>query len=129
VVWGGRLAVLGMLATALGLAVAGASHGVLRRLLRAGQPEVIPVTLTGSTLDPAVIVLRPGPVRFLVRNAGPVALRFSVRGPAAVARTGELPPGGAARLDVRFAHPGTYTLVGGAPGGTGAPTGTLTVRP
>lgn len=129
VVLAGRLVVLGMLVAALGLAVTDASRGILRQLVQAGQPTVIPVTLTETTLDPAVIVLRPGAVRFAVRNASAVPLRFSVRGLESVAQTGALPPGAQTQLDVTFAHPGTYVMTGGTPdAASDAPRGTLTVR-
>jgi len=128
VVWIGRLAVFGMLAVALGLAVVGAAHGILKHLARAGSPRVIPVTLTPTTLDPAVILLlQPGSIRFVVRNAGDTPQRFTVHGLSVAAETDELPPGAEARLEVTFAHPGTYTLSGGAHGAD-APTGTLTIQ-
>jgi hypothetical protein len=119
-----------MLVAASSLVTADASRGILRQLVHAGQPQVIPVMLTATTLDPAVIVLRPGAVRFAVRNAGSVPLRFSVRGPATAAETDALPPGAEVRLDVTFAHPGTYVITEGTQGAAAdVPSGILTVRP
>ncbi len=126
-VWGARLGVAAMLAVAVGLGV-GESRGLLRQLVTAGQPQVIPVILTDTTLDPAVVVLRPGPARFAVRNTGPTTLRFSVRGAHSAAQTPDLPPGARAQLDVTFTRPGTYTLSAARPGAEGRATGTLTVR-
>lgn len=126
---GARLAVFGLVIAALGLTAITVQHGLLRRLAGAAQAQVIPVTLTPAMIDPAVVLLlHPGPVRFIVRNSAATPRRFTVHGPGVTARTEELPPGAEAGLEVMFAHPGTYTLSGGAPGGD-AGAGTLTVKP
>jgi uncharacterized cupredoxin-like copper-binding protein len=129
IIWAGRLIILGLLVAVLAFIAVTTEHSILKRLARAGQPQTISVTLTPTTLDPAVILLLgPEPVRFIVHNAGDAPQRFNVQGPSVAARTDELGPGAEATLEVTFAHPGTYILSAGTTG-VDAPTGTLTVRP
>lgn len=94
------------------------------------QPlRVIRTDLLDDALDPSVVVLDPGPVRFEITNDGPDAQRFVVHGPGTFARTAELPAGGTATLDVTVADAGAYQLEAVSPSGSVISRGTLEVRP
>ncbi|HLW61376.1 MAG TPA: cupredoxin domain-containing protein [bacterium] len=123
-----RVAALGLSAITLLFIAAATTHTLWRRLTRAVKPEEIRITLTDTTLDPAVILLHPGSVRFAILNAGREDHTFTVQGMGVVAQVADLPPEGTGSLDVTFSKPGTYRLLGGRPG-TDSPASSLTVRP
>ena len=123
-----RVAALSLSGITLAFIAAATVRTAWHHLARAGQPQEIRITLTDTTLDPAVILLRPGSVRFAVLNAGRAARAFTVRGRGILAQSPDLPPNGTANLEVTFTTQGTYTLLGGRPG-TESPTSSLTVRP
>ena len=99
----------------LALLAAAASHDVWHHQARAGAPLVIHMTLTDAALDPAVVVLPKGPVRFAVQNAGRGSRIFAVKGNGILAETPDLSPGDSAILEVTFTRPGTYALLAGRP--------------
>jgi len=107
-------AVLGLSAFGLAL-LAAAGHGVWHRGVRESRPRVIHMTLTDTALDPALVVLRPGIVRFDVRNAGHDRRTFAVEGNGILAESADLPPGGSAVVEVGFTRPGTYALLARRP--------------
>ena len=102
--------------SAFGLALlATAGHGVWHRGARESRPRVIHMTLTDAALDPAIVVLRLGIVRFAVRNAGHDRRTFAVEGNGILAASADLPPGGSVVVEVPFTRPGTYALVARRP--------------
>src|SRR5579883_1345374 len=76
----------------------------------------------------AILLLRPGPVRFAIRNTTDVPLRFRIQGPGVAAGTAPLPPGSLSTLVVTFSRPGTYTL-SEVPNEGASLTGVLAVQP
>lgn len=97
----------------LGLAALAAGRGFLKPPARAAEPEQIDVTLGTDVIDPALILLLPGPVRFAVRNASGTSRVFSVTGRGVDAATGVLEDGSTGALEVTFAWPGTYAASDG----------------
>ena len=106
------VAALGLFAVGLAL-LAATGQGLWHREVRAGGPQVIHMTLTDAALDPAIVVLRRGIVRFAVRNAGHNSRNFAVEGNGILAESADLPPGGSAVVEVPFTRPGTYALLAG----------------
>ena len=106
-------AVLGL--SAFGLLLAAAGHGVWHRVVREGKPRVIHMTLTDAALDPAIVVLRRGIVRFDVRNAGHDRRTFAVEGNGILAESADLPPGGSTVVEVPFSQAGAYALLARRP--------------
>ena len=97
----------------LALAALAAGRGFWKPPVRAAVPEQIDVTLGTTVIDPAVMLLLPGPVRFVVRNASGAPRVFRVTGPGVAAATGVLEDGGTATLEVTFTRPGTYAASDG----------------
>jgi hypothetical protein len=97
----------------LGLAAVAAERGVFRPPVRAAEPERIAVALGPGVIDPPVMLLLPGPVRFVVRNTSDAPRAFSIDGPGVHAETGPIDAGGTRTLDVTFDHPGTYVTSDG----------------
>jgi len=97
----------------LGLAALAAGRGFWKPPARAAQPEQIDVTLGTSVIDPAVMLLLPGPVRFTVRNASGAPRVFRVTGSGVAAATGRLEDGESGTLEITFARPGTYVASDG----------------
>ncbi len=102
--------VLGLSAFGLAL-LAAAGQGVWHRGARESRPRVIHMTLTDAALDPAIVILRRGTVRFAVRNAGHDRRTFAVEGNGIQAESADLPPGGSTVIEVPFTRPGTYALL------------------
>jgi hypothetical protein len=94
VVWLGTLAV---------------GRGLWKPSARGEEPARIDIVLSTDVIDPAVMVLLPGRVRFVVRNTSGAARVFRVSGPGVSASTAALRNGESASLDVTFARPGAYT--------------------
>ncbi len=93
------------------------------------QPlRVIETHLVDNGLDPSVVVLDPGPVRFEITNDSQDPQRFVVHGPGTFARTAELPAGGTATLDVTLAETGDYQLESVTPSGGVRSRGDLEIR-
>jgi hypothetical protein len=92
----------------LGLAALAAERGIWKRPVRAAEPQRIDVTLGTDVIDPAVMLLLPGTVRFVVRNVSGGARVFSVTGPGLAAATRALDDGETAILEVTFSKPGSY---------------------
>lgn len=90
------------------LAALAAGRGLWKPPARAAEPRQIDVTLGADVIDPAVMLLLPGSVRLVVRNASGTPRVFHVTGPGVAASTGVLEDGGTGTLDVTFARPGTY---------------------
>lgn len=97
----------------LGLAAVAGGRGFLKPPVRAAEPQRIDVTLGTSVIDPAVMLLLPGPVRFVVRNASGVSRVFKITGPGLSAATEVVDNDAAGALDVTFTRPGTYTASDG----------------
>jgi len=85
-----------------------AGRGLWKPSARGEEPQQIDVVLRADVVDPAVMLLLPGRVRFVVHNASGAPRVFRVTGPGVTAATAELPNGQTAELDVTFALPGTY---------------------
>jgi hypothetical protein len=93
------------------------------------QPlRIIQTHLVDDALDPSVVVLDPGPVRFEITNDSQDAQRFVVHGPGTFARTAALPAGGTATLDVTLGDAGAYELESVSPSGGVTSRGNLEVR-
>ena len=97
----------------IALAVLAAGRGLMKPPVRAAEPQPIDVTLGADVIDPALMLLLPGPVRFVVRNASGGPRVFNVIGPGLSAATGVLEDGATGTMDVTFARPGTYTASDG----------------
>jgi hypothetical protein len=97
----------------LGLAALAAERGFWKPSARAAEPQQIDVILGTDVIDPAVMLLLPGPVRFVVRNASGAPRVFRVIGPGVHAATGLLEDDGTGTLEVTFARPGTYAASDG----------------
>lgn len=97
----------------LALAALAAGRGFWKPPARAAEPQQIDVTLGTNVIDPAVMLLLPGPVRFAVRNTSGAPRVFRVTGPGVDAATGLLDDGGAGTLEVTFMRPGTYAASDG----------------
>jgi len=109
-----RSALAGILcAGILVLAALAAGRGLWKPPARAAEPQQINVTLGADVIDPAVMLLLPGSVRFVVRNASGTPRVFHVTGPGVAAATGVVDGGGTGILDVTFTRPGTYTASDG----------------
>jgi hypothetical protein len=97
----------------LGLAALAGGRGLWKPPVRAAEPRQFDVTLGTDVIDPAVMLLLPGPVRLVVRNASGTPRVFHVTGPGVAAATGVLEDGGTGTLDVTLTEPGTYTASDG----------------
>ena len=97
----------------LSLAAITAGRGFWKPPVRAAEPRRIEVTLGTNVIDPAVMLLLPGRVRFVVRNASGAPRVFSVTGPGLRAETNIVDDGAAGTLDVTFMRPGTYAASDG----------------
>lgn len=97
-----------------GLAAAAVGRGTFGRPpARAAQPQRIEVVLGADVIDPAVMLLLPGTVHFMVRNASGAPRAFSIEGHGVHADTGMIGTGGTETLDVTFDRPGTYIISDG----------------
>jgi hypothetical protein len=85
-----------------------AGRGLWKPSARGERPQQINVVLRADVIDPAVMLLLPGPVRFVIRNTSGEARVFRVTGPGVAAATPALGNGETASLEVIFARPGTY---------------------
>ena len=104
-----RSMLAGVLCTGiLGLAALAAGRGLLKPPAPAAELQQIDVVLRTDVIDPAVMLLLPGPVHFEVRNMSGVARVFRITGPGVAAATAPLQDGQTGTLDVTFARPGTY---------------------
>ena len=97
----------------LGLAAVAGGRGFLKPPVRAAEPRRIEVTLGAGVIDPAVMLLLPGPVRFVVRNVSGVSRVFKITGRGLSAATGVVDNNATGTLDVTFERPGTYTASDG----------------
>ncbi|HLJ59998.1 MAG TPA: cupredoxin domain-containing protein [bacterium] len=123
----GGIAVL--LASVLaGLAISGRMHGAWRPPGSPPQPRLIRMSLVDGALDPSVVLLEPGTVRFEVQNDGTAPRRFVVQGPDTLAHTEDLAPGASASLDVTLTETGRYRLQAVSPSGDVLSAGTLDIR-
>ncbi len=127
-VWAGRAALLGAVVAILLLSALGTWRALRRPPPLPAQAPLVQVTLSATALDPALVLLRPGPVRFAIRNTTDVPLRFRIQGPGVAAGTAPLPPGSLSTLVVTFSRPGTYTL-SEVPNEGASLTGVLAVQP
>jgi hypothetical protein len=107
------------------LALLAAGRGVWKPPVRAAEPQRIAVTLRNDVIDPAVMLLLPGSVRFVVRNDSGARRVFTVTGPDLHAATAALDDGETATLNVTFTRPGAYVA---ADGRGGAAEGSIQVR-
>jgi hypothetical protein len=85
-----------------------AERGLWKASASVEEPHQIAVVLRSDVIDPAVMLLLPGRVRFLVRNGSGAPRVFRVSGPGMAAATVRLRNGETGSLDVVFAQPGTY---------------------
>lgn len=85
-----------------------AGRGLLKPSARGEEPQKIDVVLRADVIDPAVMLLLPGRVRFVVRNTSGVPRVFRVTGPGVAAATPALRSGETTSLEVTFAEPGSY---------------------
>jgi hypothetical protein len=85
-----------------------AGRGPWKAAASGDAPQQIDVILRTDVIDPAVMLLLPGRVRFVIRNASGAARVFRITGPGVAAATPTLDNGETAHLDVMFARPGTY---------------------
>ena len=85
-----------------------AGRGWLQAPARGEAPQQIDVVLRADVIDPAVMLLLPGRVRFVIRNTSGEPRVFRVSGPGVAAATAALKNGQTGRLDVTFVRPGTY---------------------
>lgn len=107
--WILRSVLAGVLCTGmLGLAALAAGRGFWKSPASGAQPPQIDVILRADVIDPAVVLLLPGPVRFVIRNMSGVSRVFRITGPGVAAASGALTDGQTGRLDVTFVLPGTY---------------------
>jgi hypothetical protein len=98
------------------LAGLAAGRGLWKPPVRVAEPQKIIVTLSKDVLDPAVMLLLPGAVRFVVRNDSGTPRVFSVTGPGLRAATGVLENGATGTLTVTFSTPGRYVAGSGRNG-------------
>lgn len=92
----------------VGLAALAAGRGVWKPPVRAAESQRIEITLGADVIDPAVMLLLPGSVRFVVRNTSGVPRALTITGPGIETSTGVLRDGSSGTLDVTFLRPGTY---------------------
>jgi hypothetical protein len=85
-----------------------AGRGLWKASARGEEPQQIDVVLRSDVIDPAVMLLLPGRVRFVIRNTSGAPRVFRVTGPGMAAATGALGNGETTSLEVTFAHPDTY---------------------
>jgi hypothetical protein len=85
-----------------------AERGLWKAAASGDTPQQIDVVLRGDVIDPSVMLLLPGRVRFVIRNTSGAARVFSITGPGVAAATPAFDNGETAHLDVTFARPGTY---------------------
>lgn len=104
-----RSVLLGVLCAGIvGLAALAAGRGVWKPPVRAAEPQQIEITLGTDVIDPAVMLLLPGSIRFVVRNASGEPRALTITGPGIEASTGLLENGRTGTLDVTFSQPGAY---------------------
>ncbi|GEM_PF-1240003 len=126
---GGSIAALTLLALLVTLIDAtGTGHGIRMPLGRPRRPVVIDMRLVDGALDPSLVLLAPGAVRFSVRNDGSGPRRFVVAGSGLRGETDTLPPGATAILEITLATPGRYALEAASPSGETLAAGTLEIR-
>jgi len=92
----------------IALAVLAAGRGLWKPPVRAAEPQQIAVTLGTDVIDPAVMLLLPGSVRFVVRNVSGAPRVLTVTGPGLHAATRVLDDGETGTLNVTFTAPGAY---------------------
>lgn len=127
-VQGSRVFLACAVTAVLGVSALGTWRALRHTALSGAPVPVVHVRLSPAALDPAVVLLRPGPVRFAIRNTAEEPIRFRIDGPGVHATTDALAPGSLHTLEVTLTRPGTYTLEETPRGG--APlTGVLAVRP
>ena len=97
----------------LGLAAVAGGRGFLKPPVRAAEPQHIEVTLGAGVIDPAVMLLLPGRVRFVVRNSSGASRVFRITGPGLNAATAAVDSDATGTLEVTFSRPGTYTASDG----------------
>jgi hypothetical protein len=85
-----------------------AGRGLLQAPAHGEAPHQINVVLRADVIDPAVMLLLPGRVRFVIRNTSGEPRVFRVSGPGVAAATVALENGQTGSLDVTFARPGMY---------------------
>jgi hypothetical protein len=90
------------------LGILAAGRGWLQAPAHGAAPQQIDVVLRADVIDPAVMLLFPGRVRFVIRNISGEPRVFRVSGPGVAAATAALANGHTGSLDVTFARPGTY---------------------
>ncbi len=126
---GGGIAALTLLALLVTLIDAtGTGHGLRMPLGRPRRPLVIDMRLVDGALDPSLVLMAPGAVRFSIRNDGSSPRRFIIAGSGMRAETDELAPGAIATLDVTLATPGHYTLEAASPSDEALSAGTLEIQ-
>lgn len=84
----------------------------LRRRINAGTAQVA-ITLSEFKFAPASIQVKPGAVRFVLKNSGVIGHTFVIEG--LKKGTKEIAPGGEAVMEVN-AKPGTYEAICDIPG-------------
>lgn len=125
IVGGGAVVFVSVL---LALVTTGRMHGAWRPPGSPPQPRLVRMSLVDGALDPSVVLLEPGAVRFEVHNDGTAPRRFAVQGPDTLAHTDDLAPGASASLDVTLTETGRYRLQAVSPSGDVLSDGTLDVR-
>jgi hypothetical protein len=90
------------------LGILAAGRGWLQAPAHGETPQRIDVVLRADVIDPVVMLLLPGRVRFVIRNISGEPRVFRVSGPGVAAATGPLKNGRTGTLDVTFARPGTF---------------------
>ena len=90
------------------LGILAAGRGWLQAPGHGEAPPQIDVVLRADVIDPAVMLLLPGRVRFVIRNTSGEPRVFRVSGPGVAAATTALKNGQTGNLDVTFVRPGTY---------------------
>jgi hypothetical protein len=123
----GGVAVL-FVSVLIALVATGRMHAAWRPPGSPPQPRLIRMSLVDGALDPSVVLLEPGTVRFEVQNDGTAPRRFVVQGPDTLAHTDDLAPGASASLDVTLTETGRYRLQAVSPSGDVLSAGTLDIR-
>jgi len=123
----GGAAVL-LVSVLVALVATGRMHGAWRSPGSPPQPRLVRMSLVDGALDPSVVLLEPGVVRFEVQNDGTAPRRFVVQGPDTLAHTEDLAPGASASLNVTLKETGRYRLQSVSPSGDVLSAGTLDIR-
>jgi hypothetical protein len=127
IVAGAGIAVVSIVSVLLALIATGHAPGG-RHEPAPRQPRLIRMTLIDAGLDPSVVLLEPGAVRFEVDNEGTGLRRFVIQGPGTFAHTDDLAPGASASLDVSLTETGRYHLQAVSPSGSVLTAGMLEVH-